>query len=153
MNYVLPTTRSSAVYMSNNQTLQTLDDLVFPVGFIYRSIGGSSPASRFGGSWNPINGVFLLSNSDLYSNDDTGGEENVMLTIDTMSNHNHHGTYSGYSFLADLGRTSGDGFDMTVIGGNHYKYSADASTVATGGNKAHNNIPPYLVCSIWRRVP
>lgn len=142
--------------MSNNQTLQTWADnywkTIYPVGAIYQSMSTTSPASLFGGSWNPINGVFLLSNSDTYSNDDTGGETAVMLTIDTIPSHNHIGTYSGYSFLADLGRTTGDGFDMTTIGGSHYKYSADQSTAATGGNKAHNNMPPYLVCSMWRRV-
>ena len=142
--------------MSNNQTLQTWADnywkTIYPVGAIYQSMSTTSPASLFGGSWNPINGVFLLSNSDNYSNDDTGGEENVMLIIDTMPNHNHHGTYNGFSFLADLNRKSGDGFDMIATGGNEWKYSADASTAATGGNKAHNNMPPYLVCSMWRRV-
>ena len=93
-----------------------------------------------------------MSNSDSCTNDDTGGEENVTLTIDTMPNHNHHGTHNGFSFLADLNRRAGDGFDMIATGGDEWKYSADASTAATGGNKAHNYRPPYLVCSMWRRV-
>lgn len=142
--------------MNNNQTLQTWADnywkTIYPVGAIYQSMSTTSPASLFGGSWNPINGVFLLGNSDSYTNDDTGGEENVLLTIDTMPNHNHHRSHNGYSFLVDLNRRSGDGFDMLATGGNEWKYSADASTAATGGNKAHNNMPPYLVCSMWRRV-
>lgn len=134
--------------MSNNQTLQTWADnywkTIYPVGAIYQSMSTTSPASLFGGSWNPINGVFLLSNSDTYSNDDTGGETAVMLTIDTIPSHKHtmgncmHA--NGYSVMGSGDRSS------------FYSTSQNLETGYAGGNKAHNNMPPYLVCSMWRRV-
>ena len=148
-NYITPATRSKGVYFSSNKTL---DDLVFPVGFIYQSTSSTSPASLYGGSWERIQGRFLLGTSSNYTVSSTGGEENVMLTIDTMPNHNHHGTNNGFSFLADLNRKDGDGFDMLATGGQEWKYAAAADTAATGGNKAHNNMPPYYAVNIWRRT-
>lgn len=134
--------------MSNNQTLQTWADnywkTIYPVGSIYQSMSTTSPASLFGGSWNPINGVFLLSNSDNYQNDDTGGEENVMLTIDTIPRHRHT---MGNCMNASGNSVMGSG-SITSF----YSVNQNVETGYTGGNKAHNNMPPYLVCSMWRRV-
>ena len=59
-NYITPATRSKGVYFSSNKTL---DDLVFPVGFIYQSTSSTSPASLYGGSWERIQGRFLLGTS------------------------------------------------------------------------------------------
>lgn len=134
--------------MSNNQTLQTWADnywkMIYPVGAIYQSMSTTSPASLFGGSWNPINGVFLLSNSDSYTNDDTGGEENVTLTIDTIPSHYH-----------SMGNTmNADGTSAVGVGSitSFYSTYQNHATGYTGGSQPHNNMPPYLVCSMWKRV-
>ena len=68
-NYVVPATRSTGVYLNNNQTLQswidTMEDekfdplTVYPVGAIFQSTSNTSPASLFGGSWTAIQDRFL----------------------------------------------------------------------------------------------
>ena len=85
-----------------------------------------------------------MSNSDNYQNDDTGGEENVMLTIDTIPRHRHT---MGNCMNASGNSVMGSG-SITSF----YSVNQNVETGYTGGNKAHNNMPPYLVCSMWRRV-
>ena len=64
-NYVFPATRSTCVYLDDNQTLQEWIDSqsdssgidildVYPVGSTYMSVERTSPASLFGGSWSQI---------------------------------------------------------------------------------------------------
>lgn len=102
-NYVLPATRASCVYMysSGNKTLDgefnSLLEKVngkaskldcWPVGAIYMAIGGSSPASMFGGSWNQIVGKFIRAKNSSQDSGTTGGNNNVTLqpaNIPTLS--------------------------------------------------------------------
>ena len=64
-NYVFPATRSTCVYLDDNQTLQEWIDSqsdsggidildVYPVGSTYMSVERTSPSSLFGGSWRQI---------------------------------------------------------------------------------------------------
>lgn len=166
-NYVLPAVRAKGVYLDNNTTLQSwIDDLldtIYPVGAIYQSMSTTSPASLFGGSWNQINGVFLLSNSNSYQNDTTGGEANVTLSVNTMPSHNHGSSINGGAALVmdvtgGSETSAGFLFDFDNQYSNWYKLWDGTSkgrvglTGYTGGGQAHNNMPPYLVCSMWRRV-
>lgn len=102
-NYVLPATRASCVYMysSGNKTLDgefnSLLEKVngkaskldcWPVGAIYMAIGGSSPASMFGGSWNQIVGKYIRAKNSSQDSGSTGGNNNVTLqpaNIPTLS--------------------------------------------------------------------
>lgn len=157
MNYVLPTTRSSAVYMSNNQTLQTWADnywkTIYPVGAIYQSMSTTSPASLFGGSWNKIENRFLY-NSGSKSAGSTGGEELHTLSITEMPIH-HHTSNIGGNFLILSPNTQESetqaGFQAGPLWINTPK-SQVGETNDIGGGNPHNNMPPYLVCSMWRRV-
>lgn len=138
--------------MSNNQTLQAWADnywkTIYPVGAIYQSMSTTSPASLFGGSWNPINGVFLLSNSDSYTNDDAGGSETVTLEIKHMPRHTHNVSWS-YRNGNVINQTY-NGFVLSESIGE--KTGPYISVKETGNSLPHNNMPPYLVCSMWRRV-
>ena len=136
--------------MEDGSTLSLLTP--YPINSIYMAETETSPASIFGGEWERIEKRFLLGHGSGNTLGQVGGEENVTLTIDTMPNHNHYRSYNGYSFLVDLNRKSGDGFDMLATGGNEWKYAAAESTAATGGGQAHNNMPPYYVVNIWKRV-
>lgn len=138
--------------MSNNQTLQTWADnywkTIYPVGAIYQSMSTASPASLFGGSWNQINGVFLLSNSNIYQNDDTCGSETVTLEIMHMPKHNHNVSWSYRN--GDVINQTYNGFVLSESIGE--KTGPTISVKETGDSLPHNNMPPYLVCSMWRRV-
>ena len=128
------------------QTLDQTLGLVYPVGSIYMSINNVSPATLFGGKWVQIKGRFLLGASDVYKANTTGGEATHALTTDEMPNHQHSIWFpnSGGEQSAEIGYPEA---------GSSKTYYAEASkTAGAGGGAAHNNMPPYLVVYMWRRL-
>lgn len=121
---------------------------VYPVGAIYISTVATSPSTLFGfGTWQRIEGRFLLGASATYGAGSQGGEATHTLTINEMPVHNH-GTYeAGCGFV-----TSGSaGSDARIqIGGASYR--TVPSTDNAGNGWSHNNMPPYLAVYIWKRT-
>lgn len=111
----------------------------WPIGSIYISVNSTSPANLFGGSWEEIQGYFLLGRSSAHPAGETGGEEKHKLTVNEMPSHSHSLTYY-----------NGSGLSSGVHGGNFP--DGTASTGAAGGGKAHNNMPPYLAVYMWKRI-
>ena len=111
----------------------------YPVGSIYMSISDVSPATLFGGTWERIKDVFLLSAGDTYTAGSTGGEATHTLTINEMPSHDHSVTKLN---TAERGAT---GYNATWANGN-------TVTGSTGGDQPHNNMPPYLTVYMWKRV-
>ena len=130
------------------QTLDQILGLVHPVGSIYMSINNVSPATLFGGKWVQIKGRFLLGASDVYKANTTGGEATHALTTDEMPEHRHSIYYpnaGGPYGDAALSYPEGSGTDKT--------WEAEmCKTQSAGGSAAHNNMPPYLVVYMWRRL-
>lgn len=63
-------------------------DVVYPVGSIYMSVNNVNPATLFGGTWEKIEGKFLLGASSGHSLGETGGAENVSYTpAGSVGNH------------------------------------------------------------------
>ena len=128
-------------YKATPAQLRSLLDYIYPVGSVYISYSHNSPATMFGGTWTRIQNAFLWgcdANGDIGS---TGGEKTHTLTVNELPSHTHGSVYSGnvsgtktHSWLAS--------------GGSNMAYG----TVATGGGAAHNNMPPYVQVSIWRRT-
>lgn len=117
----------------------------FPVGAIFISTSEFSPASMYIGEWEKIEGRFLVGAGGLYNVGDQGGLSQVALTVSTMPSHTHYvsayyGSGSAYGKFHQMGKTSSDYADLTK------------STQSTGGDVAHDNMPPYKVVHIWRRV-
>lgn len=128
------------------ETVDEILGLVYPVGSIYMSINNVSPATLFGGKWVQIKGRFLLGASDVYKANTTGGEATHALTTDEMPNHQHSIWFpnSGGEQSAEIGYPEA---------GSRNTYYAEASkTSGAGGGAAHNNMPPYLVVYMWRRL-
>lgn len=111
----------------------------------------------FGGTWEQIKDKFLLSAGDTYSAGKTGGEATHTLTIKEMPNHNH-AKITGLSgsqvlhFVSGSGNTRQQAAVITNTGNTNAAYDGEASTSYTGGGQAHNNMPPYLVVTIWKRI-
>lgn len=129
------------------ETLTNLQDqllnMVYPVGSIYMSVNSTSPATLFGGTWEQIKDVFLLSAGDTYTAGSTGGEAMHTLTIGEMPSHSHQcRTYSGKNW---------DEKQWTF---KSVYNSAEGSigSDAAGGGQPHNNMPPYLVVYVWKRT-
>lgn len=128
------------------QTLDQILGLVYPVGSIYMSINNVSPATLFGGKWVQIKGRFLLGASDVYKANTTGGEVAHTLTNDEMPNHQHSIWFpnSGGEQSAEIG--------YPEAGSKNTYYAEASKTSGAGGGAAHNNMPPYLVVYMWRRL-
>ena len=113
----------------------------YPVGAIYIAYNHDNPATLFGGTWERIVNRFLWAVDANGGIGVVGGEKTVTLTVDQIPSHNHGGTYT------NAGTASKTHAWLTANG------SAMAyDTVNVGGGKAHNNMPPYIQVSIWRRT-
>ena len=84
---------------------------------------------------------FLLCAGSKYAAGKTGGEETHKLTVDEMPSHTHEikGDY----------RTSSSGRQPIISG---YLTDTKVAASSAGGDKPHNNMPPYLAVYAWKRV-
>lgn len=118
------------------------DLAAYPVGAIYISTVSTSPASLFGGTWEQLKDRFLLGAGDTYAAGATGGEASVTLSLEQMPPHDHGISAQVY--------TNAPG--SKTISGNEAGASTVMQTGFAGGGAAHNNMPPYLVVYMWKRV-
>ena len=122
-------------------------EVAYPVGAIYLSINSTNPSSLFGfGTWERIEDRFLLGASSTYVAGTTGGETSHILTVDEMPSHSH--TFLRHQF----DRNDGDNGTDVYGANNKTLPQVNATTDAAGGGQAHNNMPPYLVVYMWKRV-
>ncbi len=72
------------------KNVEDLIDLVYPVGAIYMSTVGTSPATLFGGTWEALDdGRVLIGANNTYQAGTTGGEASHTLTVGEMPSHTH----------------------------------------------------------------
>lgn len=139
---------------------KSLVDLMYPIGSIYMSVSATSPATLFGGSWEKIEGRFLLGTDANYTLNSTGGEIEHLLTVDEMPSHTHNiqqreenptMVSSFYNGVYDPG---GIEFIMTEAAKTIIDRTASDHLFnsSTGGGQPHNNMPPYLAVNIWKRT-
>ena len=122
-------------------------DLIYPVGSIYMSANDTSPSILFGGEWERIKDRFLLAAGDTYSAGSIGGEAAHKLTVDEMPSHKHRYllTYSNEGTVSN--KYLPDGSSVKPANYQDLSYME-----ATGGDQAHNNMPPYLAVYMWKRI-
>ena len=121
---------------------------IYPVGAIYISTSSTNPQTLFGGTWESIQGRFLLGVGGGYTAGSTGGEATHTLTSAEMPKHSH-----GIKF-------GGGDTDQTMVVSRSYVQSnrwwwsdaSDAIVQEAGGSAAHNNMPPYLTVYMWKRT-
>ena len=152
---------SKAVKLVNNQYLSTqyvvhkrggewyylnnLLDNIYPIGSIFISTNTTNPSTYFGGKWERIKGRFLLAADDsTYKIGNVGGEANVTLTVNQIPSHSHT--------LGFATQNSGSSYDMPIRARAYGSAASNYNTSAVGGSQAHNNMPPYLVVYIWKRI-
>ena len=134
---------AEAFLTNQNYSLSALINLIYPIGSIYLSVNSTSPQQLFGGEWEQIKDKFLLSAGDTYSGGSEGGEATHTLTVEEMPSHTHA---SGVSPNESVGATAGNEQAKTQFA-RSYGY-----TDYTGGNAAHNNMPPYIAVYVWKRT-
>lgn len=129
----------------------------YPIGSIYLSVNDTSPASLFGGTWEKIQDRFLLASGSSYSLGATGGEATHLLTIEEMPSHRHPvGQYQdNYLWFVYAGRAASGryGIQQDYVGQQISSSDSDLMwALNQGGNQSHNNMPPYLVVNVWKRI-
>jgi len=150
---------------SKGKLLMTLDQ-VYPVGSIYMSATHSTASAVAealgGGTWEAWGaGRFPVGIGEVDANNDDwcghtsagdwtanpgskGGETYHTLTVNEMPSHRHN-----LKTYYDSGTSQGWCFDN--VGGKKSK-NFDEYCSATGGGKAHNNMPPYITVYMWKRT-
>ena len=137
-------------------------DNVYPIGSIYMNVNSTNPGTLFGGTWEQIQGKFLLGMSSSYPAGSQGGEASHTLTTAEMPSHGHNpANESGYYGFITNSKKAFEVGDMGVQSGSgrYYPYSTAAFDISrnsltgtTGGGNSHNNMPPYLSIYIWKRT-
>lgn len=138
-----------------------------PVGSIYQTISPENPAVTFGGgTWERIEGRFIMGASDTYPAGSTGGsathEHEYKLSFmwrlgalvgypsSTISTYNYKTqSWSNDNRKVNDGQytLANDGFSST------YGEKPNGETYSVAGNTASSSsIPPYYCVYIWRRV-
>ena len=131
------------------------------MGSIYISAGNVSPQTFLGGTWQPVEDVFLLAAGSLYPAGSTGGEAAHTLSQEEMPRHYHltmapnknntnnqTTTYGGVLPTIEWQSSEGVGVASDFLANTNNV----PSDCYTGGSKAHNNMPPYLAVYMWKRT-
>lgn len=141
--------RVNQLSIAMNELTNTINALTPSVGEIYITTVNENPSVKFGGIWEQIKDVFLLSAGDEYVAGSTGGESKHTLTVDEMPAHGHE--FNRHQLWRDetvpvSGLSDGYGVSNKTL--DIYR----DSTTSIGGGVAHNNMPPYLTVYVWKRV-
>ena len=141
-------------------------DLIYPVGSFYISAKSTNPAILFGGTWEQIQGRFLLGRSSSYPVGSMGGEATHKLTASELPLHGHYlGQQGNTSRMLPTNYSTNDPsheYYVTEVESSGSTYLKP--TVTWGGyliagtltntpyDQPHNNMPPYLSVYIWKRT-
>lgn len=141
-------------------------DFIYPIGSIYINTNEINPSMIFGGTWERIQGRYLmgagtpsqntynefgmLTDNDLQRNFQpaTFGEYTHKLSTEEMPSHNHAfwqnptaghgaGSYGGLAYVMQASLTTDGRYGNVSM---------------TGNGNAHNNLPPTIVVYMWKRI-
>ncbi len=121
-------------------------DNVYPIGAVYMSMNSTNPGTLFGGTWEQVQGKFLLGVSDAYPAGSSGGESEHTLTTAEIPDHTHSFKYTGQSETMGV-----NSIRLYQAASNQYNAYSGGQSSNCGG-QAHNNMPPYLSVYIWYRT-
>ena len=137
-------------------------DKVYPVGSIYISTANVNPSTFIGGTWAAYaQGQFLLGAGSGYSAGSTGGAATVTLTTQQIPAHYHRMNRMAWTWTENenpdkrfnsIGPPEYDANQLVGAHGFTYDQLASWGFESVGGGQAHNNMPPYIVCYMWRRT-
>lgn len=121
-------------------------DNVYPVGAVYMSMNSTNPGTLFGGTWEQVQGKFLLGVSNAYPAGSSGGESEHTLTRNEIPEHAHSFSYTGQAETMGV-----NAIRLYQAASNQYNAYSGGQSSNCGG-QAHNNMPPYLAVYIWYRT-
>ena len=145
----------------------------FPVNSLFLTLGTENPATLFlGTTWQKQEGRFLIGSSSSYAIGSTGGSATITLTEANMPRHRHQvdavsATIPAHTHTINTGTNDYRRNDGRITWGGTGDFRGDYSTNSAGGGStgaiapytnyvgsgtAFNNMPPYLVVNIWKRI-
>ena len=130
--------------------------IAHPIGSIEINVSGTNPETYLGGTWESFGagrvlmgvgtGTDVNSTSQTFSSAEaTGGEYTHKLIVAEMPKHKH---FNGYKFRDG----SGPSWGYRVTYGAKEGITDGTSDGETGGDKAHNNLQPYITVYFWKRI-
>ena len=138
---------------------------IYPVGSIYMSTEDDTiekVQSKFGGIWEKYSqgrtiigeGTGTDSNGlvQSFTNGVTAGEYTHKLTNDEMPRHTH--TSSVFGFQASAYITENNKTNLWIVGEEMVATTYGTSQISSvaGGSESHNNMEPYIVTYIYKRI-
>lgn len=129
--------------------ISTLFLLMHPVGTPYISENPTSPAELYGGTWERIEGRFIMGASDSYPAGSTGGSANVSIAKTNLPNVR----IDVRNFRTE--GTQGPNFDVVALNGRSNgsgEFSRTGRTDPLGNGTPLGILNPYYSMYIWRRV-
>lgn len=127
---------------------KSIFDLIYPVGSVYIAYNHTDPSTLFGGTWERIEDAFLWACGAEGTIGVTGGEQTHTLTVDEMPAHTH-GTRAQHS---DGTEAWGFKWGTDIKGKDSTSDTPHSGISPAGGGQPHNNMPPYIQVSVWRRT-
>lgn len=137
--------------------LRDVLEAIFSPGSLFINANDINPKELFGfGEWVRIKDRFILAAGETYAAGSTGGEATHKLTVNEMPSH-YHQTVRQQWYGADTVANSSAGsiysWKTSTGGSTSASYIGPDTTYGhTGGNAAHNNMPPYQTFYVWMRV-
>lgn len=139
-------------------TINTVIKSIYKVGDYFITHNAEDPAKRFGGQWELVKDKFLIGAGGDYELLSTGGEKEHTLAVEELPEHRHFVFSEAYENPRVLNRTSLACSDSGDNG--RYNYALTTSNKEahlgnsgkTGGDKPHNNMPPYKAVYIWVKI-
>ena len=147
----------------------------YSIGDILLTVSNQNPAVKWVGTiWEKIEGRFLLGSNASYSLGSTGGTSTITLTEANIPRHRHQvdtvsATIPEHTHNLNITRTNEDGYQngQYVANGTSNEGNMIWTTSSAGGGSTgaiapytsyvgsgttFNNMPPYLVINIWKRL-
>lgn len=132
---------------THDMTRQEILETFYPIGAIYMSLNATNPNQLFGGTWQAIEGRFLLGANSSYAADSTGGEATHILTTNETPAHTHtRGTMNITGSLLGV-----DGAGSMAYNWGFKSGTNGAFTVASGGT-TYNKYNGAYTCSSYNQT-
>lgn len=130
-------------------------DLVYPIGSIYMSVNSTNPSTLFGGTWERIEGKFLLGADSTYIAGSTGGKNKVTLSANIGACNSNVGTI-GYIAEGRTAYQATHGAGLVPNTGstnsfNNWNHSVPV-TEYWENSRDVNIMNPYLAVYMWKRI-
>lgn len=154
------------VFVDQGSGEKSIFDLIYPVGSIYMAVNNVNPQTLFGGTWvswgsGRVPTGVDTTQTEFNTVEKTGGAKAHALSKAEMPNVTGeitpHGSETGSNLWSPTGCFGGSAINAT-----HYRQPTEPVSGAHsigkikfnngGENKAHNNLPPYITCYMWKRT-